>query len=135
MPYLSYDPQVKKTRGYARSWTKRPKCVVLLEKDSSAKRYGRTRELRSPSTWCGTGSRLHKLGVRSWRITSRILVSADFFVVPTATFRLLSASIILSHDRRRPVQFAVTSHPTVEWIAALAGLPLGHSSALFVARS
>jgi hypothetical protein len=28
------------------------------------------------------------------------LVSADFFVVPTATFRLLFVFIILSHDRR-----------------------------------
>jgi len=30
------------------------------------------------------------------------LVSADFFVVPTATFRLLFVFVILSHDRRRP---------------------------------
>jgi len=30
--------------------TKRPKCVVLSEKDSSAKRYGRTLAARSPST-------------------------------------------------------------------------------------
>jgi hypothetical protein len=43
------------------------------------------------------------------------LVSADFFVVPTATFRLLFVFVILSHDRRRPVHFAVTSHPTAEW--------------------
>src|SRR5271165_253826 len=50
MPYLCYDPQVSKTRGYARLWTKRPKCVVLSEKDSSAKRYGRTLAARSPST-------------------------------------------------------------------------------------
>ena len=42
------------------------------------------------------------------------LVSADFFVVPTATFRLLFVFVILSHDRRRPVHFAVTSHPTAE---------------------
>jgi transposase InsO family protein len=45
------------------------------------------------------------------------LVSADFFVVPTATFRLLFVFVILSHDRRRPVHFAVTSHPTAEWTA------------------
>ena len=45
------------------------------------------------------------------------LVSADFFVVPTATFRLLFVFVILSHDRRRPVHFAVTSHPTSEWTA------------------
>jgi putative transposase len=47
----------------------------------------------------------------------RDLVSADFFVVPTATFRLLFVFVILSHDRRRPVHFAVTGHPTAEWTA------------------
>ena len=45
------------------------------------------------------------------------LGSADFFVVPTATFRLLFVFVILAHDRRRPVHFAVTSHPTAEWTA------------------
>src|SRR6266404_8240018 len=45
------------------------------------------------------------------------LVSTDFFVVPTATFRLLFVFLVLSHDRRRIVHFAVTSHPTAEWAA------------------
>ena len=45
------------------------------------------------------------------------LLSADFFVVPTVTFRLLFVFVILSHDRRRPVHFAVTRHPTAEWTA------------------
>jgi len=45
------------------------------------------------------------------------LVSADFFVVPTITFQLLFAFVILSHDRRRPVRFAVTANPTTEWTA------------------
>jgi transposase InsO family protein len=45
------------------------------------------------------------------------LASADFFVVPIATFRLLFVFVILAHDRRRPVHFAVTSHPTAEWTA------------------
>ena len=45
------------------------------------------------------------------------LVSADFFVVPTITFRLLFVFVILSHDRRRPIHFAVTVHPTAEWTA------------------
>ena len=45
------------------------------------------------------------------------LVAADFFVVPTATFHLLFVFVLLSHDRRRPVHFAVTSHPTAEWAA------------------
>jgi putative transposase len=45
------------------------------------------------------------------------MVSTDFFVVPTATFRLLFVFLVLSHDRRRIVHFAVTSHPTAEWTA------------------
>jgi transposase InsO family protein len=45
------------------------------------------------------------------------LVSADFFIVPTATFRLLFVFVILSHDRRRPVHFGITRHPTAEWTA------------------
>jgi hypothetical protein len=34
---------------------------------------------------------------------TKILVSSDFFVVPTAFFRALFVFVILSHDRRRPV--------------------------------
>jgi transposase InsO family protein len=45
------------------------------------------------------------------------LVSADFFVVPTITFRILFVFVILSHDRRRPIHFAVTTNPTAEWTA------------------
>jgi len=45
------------------------------------------------------------------------LVSTDFFVVPTATFRLLFVFLVLSHDRRRVVHFAITAHPTAEWTA------------------
>jgi hypothetical protein len=45
------------------------------------------------------------------------MVSIDFFVVPTATFRLLFVFLMLSHDRRRIVHFGVTAHPTAEWTA------------------
>jgi putative transposase len=47
----------------------------------------------------------------------RDMVSADFFVVPTATFRLLFVFLVLSHDRRRIVHFGITAHPTAEWTA------------------
>jgi len=43
------------------------------------------------------------------------LVSMDFFVVPTIAFELLFVFLILDHDRRRPLHFAVTSNPTAEW--------------------
>jgi putative transposase len=45
------------------------------------------------------------------------IVAADFFVVPTATYRLLFVLILLAHDRRRIVHVAVTSHPTAMWTA------------------
>jgi transposase InsO family protein len=38
-------------------------------------------------------------------------------VVPTVFFRVLFVFLILSHDRRRPVQVALTEHPTAEWVA------------------
>jgi hypothetical protein len=41
--------------------------------------------------------------------------SMDFFTVPTATFRVLFALVILSHDRRRVVHLNVTAHPTAAW--------------------
>jgi putative transposase len=45
------------------------------------------------------------------------LVSADFFVVPTAMFRILFVFLILSHDRRHLVHVAITQHPTSAWTA------------------
>jgi transposase InsO family protein len=57
----------------------------------------------------------------SWRTFldqhARELVSIDFFIVPTATFRLLFVFIVLAHDRRRIVYFNVTEHPTAQWTA------------------
>ena len=47
----------------------------------------------------------------------RTTAACDFFVVPTATFRLLFCFVILSHDRRRIVYFNVTAHPTAAWTA------------------
>jgi hypothetical protein len=51
---------------------------------------------------------------QSWRTFLRNhakdLVAADFF-------QLLFVFFILDHDRRRPIHFAVTSHPTAEWTA------------------
>ncbi len=45
------------------------------------------------------------------------MMAADFFVVPTATYRLLFVLIILAHDRRRIAHVAVTAHPTATWTA------------------
>jgi hypothetical protein len=45
------------------------------------------------------------------------IVAADFFVVPTATYRLLFVLVLLAHDRRRIRHVAVTTHPTAAWTA------------------
>jgi putative transposase len=43
------------------------------------------------------------------------LVSLDFFIVPTVTYKVLFVLLILTHQRRRVVHFNVTEHPTAEW--------------------
>jgi len=45
------------------------------------------------------------------------MVSVDFFVVPTIRFQILYVFLVLAHERRRIVHFAVTVHPTAEWTA------------------
>jgi putative transposase len=45
------------------------------------------------------------------------VMAADFFVVPTATCRLLCVLVILAHERRRVLHVAVTDHPTAAWTA------------------
>jgi putative transposase len=58
---------------------------------------------------------------QSWRafLTNHVdqIAAADFFVVPTATCRLLFVLVILAHERRRVVHMAVTAHPTAAWTA------------------
>jgi len=43
------------------------------------------------------------------------LVSADFFVVSTVSFKVLFVFIVLAHARRRIVHFNVTEHPNAQW--------------------
>src|SRR5437899_205720 len=45
------------------------------------------------------------------------LVSVDFFVVPTATFRILYVFVVLLHHRRKIAHFDVTDSPTAAWTA------------------
>ena len=44
------------------------------------------------------------------------IAAMDFFTVPTITFGVLYCFFIIGHDRRRIVNFNVTSHPTAGWI-------------------
>jgi hypothetical protein len=45
------------------------------------------------------------------------IASIDLFVVPTITFQQLFAFLVLGHERRRLLWFAVTCNPTAEWLA------------------
>ena len=58
---------------------------------------------------------------QTWRtfLTNHVhqIVATDFFVVPTATYRLLFVLVVLAHDRRRVMHTAVTAHPTAAWTA------------------
>src|SRR6266404_7826823 len=57
------------------------------------------------------------------------LVSVDFFVVPTATFRVLYVFVVLLHHRRRVVHFNVNESPTAAWTAQQVVEAFPHDSA------
>jgi hypothetical protein len=63
--------------------------------------------------------RARKPPSQTWRtfLTNHMeqVAAIDFFVVPTATFRILFVFVVLSHARRRVLHFHVTEHPTQEW--------------------
>ena len=44
-----------------------------------------------------------------------MIVACDFFVVVTATFRVLYIFVVLELGSRRIVHYNVTGHPTAEW--------------------
>jgi putative transposase len=66
-------------------------------------------------------ARLRTPPSQSWRtfLTNHLqqIAAADFFVVPTATCRLLFVLVILAHERRHVVHVAVTDQPTAVWTA------------------
>ena len=58
---------------------------------------------------------------QNWRTFLRnhadAIAAIDLCVVPTVTFELLFAFVVLGHGRRQLLLFAVTRHPTAEWLA------------------
>ncbi len=46
-----------------------------------------------------------------------LLVSTDFFVVPTVSFRVPFVFVVLAHHRRLVIHFNVTAHASSEWTA------------------
>ena len=73
---------------------------------SSVAKY-KARRRRPPSQGWKTFPRNHADGI----------VAMDLFVVPTVSFRLLYALLIMGHCRRRIVWLGVTAHPSAEWLA------------------
>ncbi len=65
--------------------------------------------------------RQHRTTRQRWKTFlknySVTIISLDFLVVPTITFKLLYVLVFLSHDRRRIIHFNLTAHPTVQWCA------------------
>jgi hypothetical protein len=58
---------------------------------------------------------------QTWKIFLRNhadgIASIDLFVVPTVAFAQLYAFVVLGHGRRTLLWYAVTAHPTAEWLA------------------
>jgi putative transposase len=48
---------------------------------------------------------------------ARDIVAVDFLLVPTLTYRLLFAFVVLRHHRRELLYLHVTDHPTAIWTA------------------
>jgi len=58
---------------------------------------------------------------QSWRTFLRnhadAIAAIDLCAVPTIKFECLFAFLVIGHGRRRLLWFAVTQHPTAEWLA------------------
>jgi transposase InsO family protein len=73
---------------------------------TTVRRYRREALRRPPSPSWRTFLQLHAPEI--W--------AADFFTVPTLTFRTLYVFFVIAHDRRRIVHCNVTAHPTAPWV-------------------
>jgi transposase InsO family protein len=65
--------------------------------------------------------RTRKPPSQTWRAFLRNhaknIVAIDFFTVTTAVFRTIYVLVVIAHERRRVIHFAVTEHPTAAWTA------------------
>src|SRR5262245_34289376 len=62
---------------------------------------------------------------QTWRTFLRnhaeAIAAIDLCVVPTLRFECLFAFLVLGHGRRQLLWFAVTQHPSAEWLAQQIG--------------
>jgi transposase InsO family protein len=58
--------------------------------------------------------------IRRWKVFLKshceVLAAMDFFVVPTATFRVLYVWFVIDHARRRILHLNVTANPSAAWV-------------------
>jgi hypothetical protein len=64
----------------------------------------------------GPGDDSHQRWMTFLRNHRDVISATDFFVVPTATFKLLDVWFVLDHGRRRVLRFNVTAHPGSAWV-------------------
>ena len=76
----------------------------LQVSDSTIRKYRPIRPRSSSQTW-KTFLRNH----------AKQIAAIDFFTVPTAAFRVLFVFVILAHERRKVVHFAITEAPSAFW--------------------
>jgi transposase InsO family protein len=66
-------------------------------------------------------ARAPKLPSQTWKTFLRnhaeAIAAIDMCIVPTLTFDVLFAFLVLCHGRRQLLWFDVTRHPTAEWLA------------------
>ena len=71
---------------------------------------------------------------QTWRTFLRnhadAIAAIDLCVVPTLTFECLFAFLVMGHGRRQLLWFAVTRHPTAEWLAQqiVEAFPVGYGA-------
>jgi putative transposase len=49
------------------------------------------------------------------RLHAQGIISCDFFVAVSATFRLMYVFVIIEHGSRRLIHYNVTAHPSAAW--------------------
>ena len=76
----------------------------LQVSDSTIRKYRPKPQRSSSQTW---KTFLHN--------HTKQIAAIDFFTVPTATFRVLFVFIVLAHERRKVVPFAITEAPSAFW--------------------
>src|SRR5205823_5150076 len=118
------SPPRRPTRGCGRGPRLDSKCLRPIRCGGAPRIHGELLKLGvevSQATVAKYMARRPKPRSQTWRTFlthhAQQIAAADFFVVPTATCRLLFVLLILAHERRRIVHIAVTDHPTAAWTA------------------